>query len=166
MSSSGPVQARLARLATNPARAIYGSIVATAVIAASSAHEESALRVAEATAITLVVFWLAHVYSAILEHRFEGNEFRMSVIPKVMAEELPMVESPAVAIAILLAGALGWISDDLAINLALAAGVAQLLMWGVIGARRLGWSWPATIVAGLIDAAFGLIVIALKAIVH
>ncbi|HKD96666.1 MAG TPA: hypothetical protein VKB69_03595, partial [Micromonosporaceae bacterium] len=55
----------LTRLTTNPARAIYGTIVATAVTAASSEHEPIGT-IAAAVTVTLVVFWIAHVYSAVL----------------------------------------------------------------------------------------------------
>ncbi|HKD96907.1 MAG TPA: hypothetical protein VKB69_04820, partial [Micromonosporaceae bacterium] len=94
------------------------------------------------------------------------NEFRFASIPKVMADELPMVESPALAIVVLLLGALGVFSERLAINLALGLGVAQLLAWGAVAARRAGWSWPATVAASAIDGALGLLIIGLKTIVH
>lgn len=55
---------RLAIVAANPRGAIYGTIVATAVIAASAAGGKSPALILVATVATLVVFWLAHVVQA------------------------------------------------------------------------------------------------------
>jgi cation transporter-like permease len=61
---------RLARiLAANPRAAIYGTIVASAVIATTAGGHESAELILEATLATLLVFWLAHVYADFLGHR-------------------------------------------------------------------------------------------------
>jgi|tagenome__1003787_1003787.scaffolds.fasta_scaffold19352122_1 hypothetical protein len=79
---------------------------------------------------------------------------------------LTTVLTPALSIVFLLLGAAGLYSAGLAVNLALANGVVQLLLWGMPVARRVGWSWPATMVAGAVDASFGVAVIALKALVH
>ncbi|RPH33612.1 MAG: hypothetical protein EHM90_06275, partial [Chloroflexi bacterium] len=58
---------RLARiLAANPRAAIYGTIVASAVIATTAGGHESPALILEATLATLLVFWLAHVYADFL----------------------------------------------------------------------------------------------------
>jgi hypothetical protein len=54
-----------------------------------------------------------------------------------MSNELAMIEAPALSIVFLLLGAGGLLGDQLAVNLALANGVAQLLFWGIVAARRL-----------------------------
>ena len=60
---------RVARiLAANPRAAIYGTIVASAVIATTAGGRESAALILEATLATLLVFWLAHVYADFLGH--------------------------------------------------------------------------------------------------
>ena len=58
-------------LVASPRSAIYGTILATAVIAATAGHEPPGFILA-ATAATLAVFWLAHVYADILEHELAG----------------------------------------------------------------------------------------------
>jgi hypothetical protein len=151
------------RLAANPSGAIYGTILATAVIAAAASHGEPPGRIAAATAGTLLVFWLAHVYSELLAR---GGRFRWAAVRGTMAEELPMVEAPLPSIGFLLLSAVGLVGDRLAINLALANGVAQLFGWGALAGRRLGWSWFATVGTGLVHAAFGAVIILLKALIH
>jgi hypothetical protein len=54
-------------LAASPGGAIYGTILASAVIAATAGYEPPGFILA-ATAATLAVFWFARVYADILEH--------------------------------------------------------------------------------------------------
>jgi hypothetical protein len=153
-------------LAANPSGAIYGTILATAVIAAAGNHGEPPGRIAVVTVVTLLVFWLAHVYSEVLANRLRGGRLRWTAVRATMADELAMVEAPLLSIVFLLLGAIGLFGDRLAVNLALANGVAQLFGWGALVGRRLGWSWFATLATGLVDAAFGVVIILLKALVH
>ncbi len=80
-------------LVASPRSAIYGTILATAVIAATAGHEPPGFILA-ATAATLAVFWLAHVYADILEHELGRAGFDLKVVPAVMARELSMVAAP------------------------------------------------------------------------
>src|SRR6266581_4298993 len=57
---------RLRKVAANPRGAIYGTIVATAVIAATARHESPPI-VLLTTIATLFLFWLAHVYADVLD---------------------------------------------------------------------------------------------------
>jgi len=156
---------RLARLAANPSGAIYGTIVATSVVAAG-AHDTSPGKLALATAMTVLVFWLAHIYAQVLQRGLHDQRHHADVIRTTVVEELAMVQAPGLSILILALGAMSWIDDRLAINLALANGVAQLLLWGIAVARQLGLSWSAALVAGLVDASLGVLIIMLKALLH
>ena len=49
---------------TDPAGLLYGAIVSAAVLATVSAHAEGRVFVGVATALVLVVYWMAHVYIA------------------------------------------------------------------------------------------------------
>jgi hypothetical protein len=66
-TAGSPRPRRLGILATNPRGAIYGTIVATAVIAATAGKESPAFILAT-TVVTLLVFWLTHVYADFLDH--------------------------------------------------------------------------------------------------
>jgi hypothetical protein len=152
--------------APDDAGAIYGNIAATAVIAATGRHWPSG-RVLAATTATLLVFWLAHVYADALAHHLRGaTRLRWATVAGAMAEERPMLEGPAPSLVLLLLGAFGLLDDHRAVNLALWAGVAQLVGWGMAYARRQGWGWPTAVLAGLVNGAFGVAVIALEVILH
>src|SRR6266516_501583 len=150
---------RQARLTANASRAIYGTIVATALIAATSAHEDNPGRIGLTVLVTLLVFWLAHVYSAFLEHGLRQEQLAAAHLRATMAGEFAMVEAPGLSVAILFVGALSWVDDRLAINVALANGIVQLFLWGAAVARRLGRAWPAALVAGLVNAGFGVVIV-------
>jgi hypothetical protein len=67
-----------------------------------------------------------------------------------------MVAAPALPILLLLLGAIGLLNEPLAVQHALWTGVVQLFGWGIEVGRRRGRAWPATLLAGLINGAFGL----------
>ena len=80
---------RLARiLAANPRAAIYGTIVATAVIAATAAGGMSPALILAATVATLLVFWLAHVYADFLDHGLRHGHSDLKVLGSIMVQEL------------------------------------------------------------------------------
>jgi len=54
----------------------------------------------------------------------------------VVAEQLSMLEAPALSVLFLLLGALGVLDKGLAVGLALWNGVAQFVGWGIGIARR------------------------------
>jgi hypothetical protein len=148
------------------AGAIYGTIVATAVIAAT-ARSRPPGRVLASTVATLVVFWLAHVYAEALAHHVRGAmRLRWVTVTAAMAQERPMLVGSAPSLLLLLLGAVGLLGARLAVNLALWAGVAQLAGWGVAYARGQQWGWPTALVAGAVNGLFGVLVIALKAFLH
>ena len=160
-----PRSRRLAIVAANPRGAVYGTIVATAVIAAS-AHDERPGFILAATVATLLVFWIAHVYSEVLAHGLRQATLDLSVVPATMARELSMLAAPALSVVFLLLGALGLFGEQLAVRLALWNGVAQLVGWGVEVGRRLGRSWPAALLGGVVNGALGVVIILLEVLLH
>jgi hypothetical protein len=161
-----PQWRRLAILAANPRGAIYGTIVATAVIAATAAGGKSPELILAATVATLLVFWLAHVYADFLDHGLRHGSSDLKVLVSIMGQELAMLAAPALSILFLLLGALGLFSEGLAVRLALWNGVVQLVGWGIEVGRRRGQAWPAALLTGLINGAFGLVIIVLEVLLH
>jgi hypothetical protein len=160
-----PRSRRLRILAANPRGAVYGTIVATAVIAATAGHEPPTVILA-ATVATLLVFWLAHVYADVLDHGLRHAGFDLKVVPAIMAQELSMLAAPALSILFLLLAAIGLLGERLAVRLALWNGVAQLVGWGIDVGRRRGQSWPAALLVGVINGAFGVFIIILEVLLH
>jgi hypothetical protein len=157
---------RLAIVAANPRGAIYGTIVASAMIAATAAGGKSPDLILTATVATLLVFWLAHVYAHFLDHQVRHDRTRWKVLASIMGQELSMLAAPALSILFLLLGALGLLNEPLAVQLALWTGVVQLFGWGIEVGRRRGQAWPSALLGGLINGAFGVVIIALEVLLH
>jgi hypothetical protein len=155
-----------ARVQANLRGAVFGTVTAAAVIAATSAHEDPLTTILIATIGTLIVFWLAHIYEAVLEGHHEGTRLTWNTVWKAVVYELPVIEAPLPSVLLLGAGAIGLLGYDVAVNLALWMAVAQLVIWSLVAARRQGWSWTASLVFAAISGAFGLGIIALKALLH
>lgn len=152
-------------LAAQPRAAVYGTIVATAVIAASArTHRAGVILVA--TVATLLVFWLAHVYAETIAHGLHHGRLGLQRVPTIMAEELSMLAAPALSLLFLLLAALGLLGEGLAVRLALWNGVVQLLLWGVAVGRRLGRPWPVALLSGVVNGIFGLVIVVLEVLLH
>jgi hypothetical protein len=152
----------------NPARAIYGTILVMAVITAFS-HDDSATsaELIGAVAATTIVFWVAHVYAEVLGRRLEGESgSRLANIRLALRHEWPIVEAALLPVLGLLLGVLSIVSDDTAVNVAIAAGVLELFGWGLAAGRQLGLSTTGTILAGAVNGALGLVIVGLKVLVH
>jgi hypothetical protein len=160
-----PWSRRLAMMAANPRGAVYGTIVATAVIAAS-AHDERPGIILAATVATLLVFWIAHVYAEVLAHGLRQARLDLHIVPGIMAQELSMLAAPALSVLFLLLGALGLLGEGLAVRLALWNGVAQLVGWGIDVGRRLGRSWPMALLGGVVNGVLGVVIILLEVLLH
>jgi hypothetical protein len=165
-ATAGRPWRRLAIVAANPRGAIYGTIVASAVIAAAAAGGKSPDLILTATVATLLVFWLAHVYAHFLDHEVRHDRTRWKVLASIMGQEVSMLAAPALSILFLLLGALGLLDEPLAVRLALWTGVVQLFGWGIEVGRRRGQSWPAALLAGLIHGTFGLAIVILEVLLH
>jgi hypothetical protein len=155
----------------NPSGAIYGTLVAAAVLAGESNTHDGLVEMAGVVLTTVVVYWLAHGYAEMLPQRarHDAQGLPVSIVRDLwgaLRAEWPIVGgSFALIFVLLLAGSLG-AGTGTAINVALWFASAELLLWGALAARaaRLnGW----TIVgyaAG--SAALGVIIATLKVRLH
>jgi hypothetical protein len=152
--------------APDTAGAIYGTIAAMAVIAGTSADPSHAKPLG-LTVATLFVFWLAHVYAQALSHHLRGaKRLEWPVVREAMIEERALLEGPLPLLVVLALGAFDALGHDLAIRLALWLGVAQLVTWGILYARRQRWNWATAVTAGAINGTFGLLIVLLEVVVH
>jgi len=155
----------LARGTANVDGAIFGTITAAAVIAASAAHDATIGSVVIVTVVTVVVFWLAHVYGLVVEGHLEEGRSGLAAVGEAMIDELPVLEAPAPSVLLLFVGLIGVLDADTAVLAALWMAVAQLVIWGAAAGRRHGRSWRAAAVSGAISGTFGLVIILLKTLV-
>jgi hypothetical protein len=151
---------------SDSAGAIYGTIAAMAVIA-GSAHGPTEGRLLAVTVATLCVFWLAHVYADALAHHLRGTGWLdWPAVRAAMADQWPLITGPLPCLLILMLEAVGVLGLRLAVTLALWAGVAQLMGWGIAYARRQRWGWTAAITTGVLNGILGLAIVVLEVLIH
>ena len=140
MSEATARPARWRVFAPDTAGAIYGTIVAMAVIAGTAADP------GHGKALTLTVATLA--------------------VKAAMVEERPLLEGPLPLLVVLALGELHVLEGRTGIRLALWIGVGELVTWGILYARRQRWSWLSAITAGVVNGLFGLAIVLLEVVIH
>jgi len=151
----------------NFAAAVYGSILAAGVVASLDVGHVTSGGMTIALAGTLLVFWLAHVWSEAIADRMQDPQpYDWRRLRRVAAWHWPMVQAAFGPLVALLLADAGVLSRATAVTLALAISVAQLVGWGVAVGRRTFDSWPAALLSGAVDGLLGMVLIALKTLVH
>ena len=117
--------------------------------------------------MTVLVFWLAHVYAHALAWSLDSNEpFSRREIRPVARKEWPLLQAAVVPTIALIAGGIGLIRTQTAYWLAIGYGVAALVWWGLLIARKEHLSRLATCAVVLANAFFGLAIVLLKEFVN
>jgi len=148
------------------AAAVYGSIIAAALLGAFRKEHDSAETVLLALVSTLAVFWVAHVWSTIVGGRVHaGAAFEWSHGVEVARAEWPLVEAAFLPSLALVAGWAGVVSRDTAVNLAMAICIVQLLGWGIAVGRRSHETWGQAAVTGAVNGALGIVIVALELVI-
>ncbi|MFL5819820.1 MAG: hypothetical protein ACJ76S_03965 [Solirubrobacteraceae bacterium] len=149
-------------------RVVYGQILTTSVVAALSEDRNAGpAEILFSVALSMLVFWLAHVYAQAVALRL-GRQAPLTwrEVRTIMRQEWPIMQAAVPALVVLGLGWVGVLSDRAAINLAIAVGVVALSGWGFVIGRRSGLSRLGTVGAVVLNGAFGLAIVALKVIVH
>jgi hypothetical protein len=150
------------------AAAIYGSIIAAALIEAFRAEHAKAEGTALAVLSTMAVFWLAHVWSAFMGERIHMRaKLGYQRVLQIGRSEWPLIEAAFAPVAVLVLGWAGVMSDTTAEDLALIVCIVQLFAWGLaVGRRAYDHWWPA-LASGFGNGILGLVVVSLEvAVLH
>jgi hypothetical protein len=152
----------------NPAAAVYGIVIACAVLAVNSGQNVPTTQTVVSVVGALLIYWFAEAYAVLITSHPETTGAR-SWLAKVrhhLFEESPFVTAPLWLIVVeIVARALG-ASRDGAVYWAMTAGVVLLGVAGGHGAYRSGRRGVWIFVAAFSGVLFGLAAILLKKIVH
>ena len=144
---------------------IYGTIVASAVLAAGGSHLRTA-PLAITVFVTLLVYWAAEGYAVLLgEHAHAG---RLPTWPEVrtsLAAIWPMVTASYVPLASLLAARVLGADPATAATVALLVAIVLLLLHGWMGGRASQLRGLRLLAVTLVAGAFGVVMILLKLLV-
>lgn len=149
------------------AGAIYGTILATSVLAAAGGDTDALTGTFVIVLVTSLVFWLAHVYSLCLGARMlMTRALRRVEVREIAAGEWPMLQSSFPILAVLLLGVFGVIAKSTASYVAMFVGIGALFVYGFIASRGEQLSWTRKVLNTLVIMAFGIAILALKILVH
>jgi hypothetical protein len=146
---------------------IYGTIVVlSVVIAGARAYPTEPGRIAAFVAVTILVFWAAHVYAHSLAHSV-GQDKHLSIaeVRYIARRESSILEAGVPPVAALLAGAIGLISEDASVWLALGLGLFVLAVQGLLFARVERLAWFGTLVVVALNLGLGVLLIGMKLLV-
>lgn len=145
------------------AGSVYGTIVVMAAIAAGSSAHPDAWRLATIAGSTVVVLWIAHVYShALGETISAGRRLDRAEVVDVMRRELAIPLAGVAPVSALVLGATDVLRDATAVRVALLIGLATLGLQGVRYAGVEGFNRLGAIIAIAVNVSLGLVIVALE----
>lgn len=152
----------------NPAGAVHGTVLVGALIAAQGAHDPiDVSRSVTLVLLTLVLYWLAHVYAEMVGRRIEaGQRPRRRDVRQLLNEEWPLVGASFGPLgAVVLADLVG--ADP---NTAVLAGLwmttAILVGWALVAGLRSHLRIVELVLDVVVSAGIGISLIVLKVLVH
>jgi hypothetical protein len=143
------------------ANAIYGSLLVTSLIAVQWRGEPSTDFIAFSLLVSVVVFWLAHVWSEIVNLRVHGP-ISAGEARAIAFQEAPMLAAAVLPALVLALYRVFGLPVDAVISAALIVCIGQLFVWGLVVGRAAHSSrWIALRVA-IVDSLLGVVIVVLK----
>lgn len=148
---------------------VYGIILVSGLVAAAAAAGADSLHALLFVGVTLIVFWVAHVYAGtVAEHGTVDGEvvgLRTAMLRAVQRSR-GLVFSGAVPALPLLLGAVGVWDDRTAAWVALWVAVAVLGLLGYTAYHRKRAPMHMRIIGALSTASFGVVIIVAKTLIQ
>jgi hypothetical protein len=155
----------------NPSGAIYGTLVAAAVLSTEASSRDGVGEIALVVLATLMTYWLAHGYADMLPERARQQAVGARVHPvrdlgRALRNEWSIVGGCGSLLAVLLVSAALGASTNIAVDLALGFAVFELFLWGLLAARWAGLRGWSVAAYGLGSAVLGLAIATLKVLLQ
>lgn len=145
---------------------VYGTIVVMATLVAGAGAKQATGSLAVIVTATVIVLWIAHVYSHALGETIEsGHVLERHELASVARRELAIPLAAVAPVTALVLGAVGVFDDSTAIWLAVGVAFAALAVQGIRYAAIEHLSWMGRFVAVGVNLAIGLVIIVLKLLV-
>jgi hypothetical protein len=151
----------------NPGGLVYGTILVATLLAAESPKRETFARTAGAVVIALIVYWLSMAYAEFTGERVREEEgFTFAAFAHAAGDELPVI---AGALGPLLALLICWLIGtglQAAVSVAVWTAVAIIIATEVVIGIRADLTGRQLVVQTGIGMAIGLLVVALRVLLH
>jgi hypothetical protein len=147
--------------------AIYGLLIVSALLAAESAISETYSETVLGVVLALLISWWAHAYSEFVFQRAEaGERLTRAGVGWMLRRELPILIGAAPPLlAVLIAWAAGAGLGN-AITIALVTAAVTILATEVAAGVQADLSGRELAIQTLMGSAFGLLILALKLVLH
>jgi hypothetical protein len=144
--------------------AIYGSLLVTTLIAVQWRYDAVPELIALSLVVSVGVFWLTHVWSAVMDRRVRGPVNGREAVDLAVSEisMLSAVIAPGLVLGLWRAVS---VTVDEAIGAALLVSIVQLFLWGLAVGRAAHAGWVRAVLVGLVDCAMGVAIVAFKVLV-
>ncbi|MGL4254744.1 hypothetical protein [Microbacterium sp.] len=146
--------------------AIYGLILVSGMIVVSAGGSSWAAFVT--VLVTVLVFFAAHVYAGTLGRlaATDGHAGLRASFASAARQSSGMVIAAVAPLLVLLLGATRVVEDDTALWIALIVNTVTLGALGWIAVARWSTHWWPRLLSATVTAAFGGLLILLKAVIH
>lgn len=151
----------------NVARVVYGTVVVGALLAAEAPERETYAETLVSVVIALVVYWMAHSYAELTARRIaERGRLTAAALVGSMRHESWIIFGAAVPVLPLL---IWWIAGGAltdAVSAAIWTSAGMIVIYEVIAGLRAELTGKEMAVQIALGAMLGVLVIALKLVLH
>lgn len=151
------------------AYAIHGLVLFVAVVGATFVADYPAWKMLLYSAGAVVLFWCAHVYSAVLADQHTPGASIPTGIATVwheMKRHIPLLEACIAPAIPLVLAAIGVLAAPVAYALSLTTGLVTLAVVGFLTLRNRRASLRRSLFAAVTTAGFGAVIIAAETFLH
>jgi hypothetical protein len=162
-----PAEANEQRPRYNFGSAVYGLLVVSALLAAESARSETYGETVLGVVLAALISWGGHAYSEFVFRRAEaGERLTRAGAGRMLRRELPILAGSAPP---LLAVLIGWAAGaglGAAITISLLTAAVTILAGEVAAGVQADLSGRELALQALVGSGFGLLILALKLVLH
>jgi small neutral amino acid transporter SnatA (MarC family) len=151
----------------NPPGLVYGVLSVATVIAAESTQRETYVRLVVASVITMVLYWLAHVYADHWgTHLDKPGEWTLGEVMHSAVRESPILVGATVpAVVLVLAWAVG-AAMETGVTVVLWVSVIELILLELAAAVHRHDRFRDVAIQTLMGAAMGVAILGLRVVLH
>lgn len=151
----------------NPGAVVYGTIAVGLIIAAENPAVETYPKLVSATAVTILLYWLAHAYAASVgEQLADPGPVSWKRRAQALRHEWAIVKGASTPLLVLLIGWAARASLETAAAAALWTAIVGLFLFEVGAGARARLPWSRLFGSALLGATLGGALLLVKALLH
>jgi len=151
----------------NPSGTIYGLLAIGVLLAAESGRHETHLDTVLSALVAACGYWLLHSYATILGERLRGAmRLDLRALSTALAHDRAILRGAAVPMVVIVVSWLAGESQETAVRAALWTAVGCMFAFEVIAGLRSGASFQELVLDASIGILLGLVVLALRLLLH